>query len=112
MTAHTPITALPAFATLTQLASELKGVGIASLFEADPERVPAFSAEAAGLHLDFSKHLLNTAALEALVELAEQAGVKAGAEALLAGAEINNTEQRPALHTLLRGTGANELAGE
>ncbi len=111
MTARTPITALPAFATLTQIASELKGASIASLFEADPERVPGFSAEAAGLHLDFSKHLLNTAALEALVELAEQAGVKAGAEALLAGAEINNTEQRPALHTLLRGTGANELAG-
>ncbi len=111
MTARTPLTALPAYATLAQLARDLEAVTIPSLFEADPARVGSFSATAAGLHLDFSKHRLNREALAALVALAGQAQLVDGIEALLTGGEINNTERRPALHTLLRGTAAGELQG-
>lgn len=109
MTARTPLTALPAYATLAQLARELETTAIPSLFEANPTRAKDFRLEAAGLQLDFSKHRLNTAALAALVELAVQAKLPAGIGTLLGGGEINNTERRPALHTLLRGTGSDEL---
>ena len=109
MTARTPLTALPAYATLERLARDLDTVTIPSLFDADPNRVEAFTATAAGIDLDFSKHRLNSEALAALVQLAEEAGLADGIGTLLSGGEINNTEGRAALHTLLRGTGANEL---
>ncbi|NND69877.1 MAG: glucose-6-phosphate isomerase [Halioglobus sp.] len=109
MTARTPLTALPAYSILVQLARDLETVSIPSLFDADPARAGKFSLQAAGLHLDFSKHRINAEALGKLVELAEQAQLSAGIETLLSGGEINTTEGRPALHTLLRGTGANAL---
>jgi glucose-6-phosphate isomerase len=54
------------------------------------------------LQLDFSKHLLDRQCLHDLLRLASQSGITESIDALFSGQHINNTEDRPALHTLLR----------
>lgn len=102
MIPSTLLTDLPAYAELRALADSLKSASIQEFFSQQPNRVEQFTLEAAGLRLDFSKHLLSAAAHSKLIELAQQAGLAARATALLQGEALNNTEQRPALHSLLR----------
>ena len=102
MAPRTLLPDLPAYAQLQAQAAVLKSASIERLFDKDRSRAETFSVAAAGLHLDYSKHLLNTDTLSALLRLAEQAGVREGISALFSGAHVNSTEDRPALHTLLR----------
>ncbi len=102
MTDRTLLPGLPAYTELAAHAALLKSASLEGLFSADGNRAETFTASAAGLHLDYSKHLLNPAALASLLQLAKQAGVQQGIEELFTGAHVNNTEDRPALHTLLR----------
>ena len=84
---------------------------IAALFEA-PGRAEAFSVEAAGLLLDYSKTHIDAEARDLLLALAETAGVEARRDAMFAGARINETENRAVLHTALRNLdGAVEVDG-
>ncbi len=83
-------------------ARRLAATPVRELFAADPERFARFSREACGLLFDFSRQRLDSAALDALVALAAQQGLPARTSALFAGAEVNATERRAALHTLLR----------
>ena len=73
-----------------------------SLFESDPQRFHAFSEEAAGVFLDYSKNLLTRETMDLLCALARERGVEPQRTALFAGDRINNTEQRAVLHTALR----------
>ena len=91
---------------LTQRALRLRRQNIASMLAQDSDRAATFSCEAAGLNLDFSRHLLDTEALDLLLALARRADISGNIEALLNGQEVNTTEGRPALHTLLRASGA------
>jgi glucose-6-phosphate isomerase len=75
---------------------------IADLFRADPNRFARFHIELDGLLFDFSKHRLDTTALNLLIRLARAAGLEAHRAALFAGEPINTTEHRPALHMALR----------
>lgn len=75
------------------------------LFEADPKRFEAFSLEACGLFLDYSKNRITAETLPLLIQLAEQASVAARRDAMFAGEKINCTEQRAVLHTALRNLG-------
>lgn len=102
MTVRILLPDLPAHAELEALATTLKSASIEKLFNEDQNRAQAFTLEAAGLQLDYSKHLLNTDALSSLLNLAEQAGLRQSIADLLNGENVNNTEDRPALHTLLR----------
>ena len=61
------------------------------------------------MELDYSRHLLNREILAELLALAGQAGLRERISALLAGDTVNGTEQRPALHSLLRADGGNGL---
>lgn len=72
------------------------------LFAADADRHAAFSCEAAGLLLDYSKQRVDREIVEALLDLARERRVEAVRDALLAGAPVNVTEGRAALHTALR----------
>jgi glucose-6-phosphate isomerase len=87
---------------LDALHSQLEHQSIAQLFATEPRRVEEFTACAAGWQLDYSRHLLNGAARQALLELAANAGLTQATEALFEGEPINTTENRAALHTLLR----------
>lgn len=79
-----------------------KNVTIAELFARDPRRAAKFTIEAAGWTLDFSKNRLTGKLYDALVGLAEAAGVKREAEMMFSGEKINRTENRAVLHTALR----------
>ncbi|HWU97317.1 MAG TPA: glucose-6-phosphate isomerase [Oxalicibacterium sp.] len=72
------------------------------LFARDPVRFDKFSAEAAGLFLDYSKNIVDEKTLSLLFALARDAQVEAKRDAMFAGKEINRTEHRAVLHTALR----------
>ncbi len=93
---------LPSFETLRQGADRIRDASINGMLEADTARAADFTREAAGLQIDFSKQLVDREILGTLWKLAREADLPARIAALLGGAEVNNTEQRPALHTLLR----------
>ena len=72
------------------------------LFTTEPDRAARFSAAAAGIYLDYSKNHLRGDTLELLLGYAGEVDLPEQIAALFAGANINNTEHRPALHTALR----------
>lgn len=72
------------------------------LFAADPTRVSRFTFEVGDLVVDLSKHLVDDGVIERLITLAQAAGLPEHIEAMFAGARINQTEDRPVLHTALR----------
>jgi glucose-6-phosphate isomerase len=72
------------------------------LFAADAERGTEFTAEAAGLYLDYSKNRVTDETLALLVALAEECGLAERREAMFRGEHINVTEDRAVLHVALR----------
>lgn len=87
---------------LIALQTQLKTASIVSLFHENPSRVEECSVEAAGLHLDYSKNIVNSVVMSALIEAADQKQLSHKIDALFSGAAVNYTEKRPALHTALR----------
>jgi len=73
------------------------------LFEQDPLRVISMTRHCGSLSVDFSKHLVDQEAMQALLVLADERNLPAAIQAMFDGAGINNTESRPALHVALRG---------
>jgi hypothetical protein len=71
-------------------------------FAADPTRFEAFSQQAPHVFVDLSKNLIDAPTEALLQTLARQCGVTALRDAMFAGLPINNTEQRPVMHFLLR----------
>ena len=69
----------------------------------DPARAQAFALRVGPLYANFARQHYDRDALEALFELAEQAGVRQKLQALFDGEKINLTEGRSVLHTALRG---------
>jgi glucose-6-phosphate isomerase len=78
-----------------------------ALFDADPVRATAYSLEAAGLFLDYSRNRITDEIRNALIALAETAGLEDARRRLFAGERINVTEGRAVLHPALR-----DLSGE
>ncbi len=93
---------LPSWRALTEHQPAVAQTTLRDLFSHDPGRFNRFSMEAAGLHLDYSRHRINDDTLNHLLALAEERGLNDGIRALFAGHHVNNTEDRPALHTALR----------
>lgn len=102
MATSKPLTQLPTYQAVLDQARRLHSANLTALFDSDSDRVNRYTRQAAGLTLDFSKQLLDDEALEALLALAAQAQLPARIAALLRGDPLNITEERPALHTLLR----------
>jgi glucose-6-phosphate isomerase len=82
--------------------AELRDVHLRELFDGDPGRGERMSLEAAGLHLDFSKHLVTDDTLPLLRRLAAERGLAEQTEAMFRGEPVNVSEGRPALHVALR----------
>ena len=72
------------------------------LFAADPARALRFSLDVAGLHVDYSKHLITTQVMDALRRHAGTRGVEALRDRMFAGEPINVTERRAVMHVALR----------
>jgi len=71
-------------------------------FAEDPDRTSSLTFEAADLTVDLSKGLVNREVVDALLALAEEAGVAERRDAMFRGEHINVTEDRAVLHTALR----------
>jgi glucose-6-phosphate isomerase len=71
-------------------------------FAADPDRARRFSFEAADLHVDLSKELVDDDVLGALLGLADEVHLEDQRAAMFRGERINVTEDRAVLHTALR----------
>ena len=95
-------TQLPAWQALRAQRARLADFSLREAFASDPQRFARYSLNQAGLFLDYSKNLIDDASLAALLELAEQAGLRQAIEALFEGRAVNASERRPALHTALR----------
>lgn len=74
----------------------------------EPGRIERMTIDAAGLSADFSKQRIDAAAIDTLFALADKGGLIAARKRLFAGAIVNPTEQRPALHPALRGVGGSK----
>jgi glucose-6-phosphate isomerase len=97
-----PLKKRPAWATLEAQHSGLADRHLRELFDADPGRGEALTLEALGLYLDYSKQRINTDTVAALVELAEQSGLRDHIDAMFRGERINVSENRSVLHVALR----------
>ena len=80
----------------------IKDVHLRRMFADDPGRAARFSAEGAGLFLDYSKNRITEETLQLLLQLAEERGVAARRDAMFRGEKINATERRAVLHVALR----------
>ena len=112
MPASPVLSQLPSYEVIKTKAESLRGASVVQMLEQDTDRANAFTLTAAGLQLDYSKQLIDPDAREALLKLAEEAAVPAAIASLFNGEKLNNTEQRPALHTLLRADDEDALASE
>src|SRR5699024_8199192 len=72
------------------------------IFDQEATRVEDMTIQAGPLHIDLSKNLADARIMELLVQLGEAMGLPEYRDAMMAGATVNTTENRAALHTALR----------
>src|ERR1700688_245156 len=96
------LTERPTWKALGAHVREIGDARILDLFAGDAQRAQAFSIEACGILLDYSKQPISAETRRLLVALAEDAGVPAQISAMFEGRRINVTEKRAVLHTALR----------
>lgn len=99
---------LPAWKKLTELRVKQKSQEqqnlptLNDLFSSDSKRASKFSTRCGELFLDYSKSHLTDEIFSLLCEATQDANLKSAITSLFSGDHINNTEDRAALHTLLR----------
>ena len=101
-TSLTPLTQLAAWQALEAHHPKVRSLQLRKLFAEDPKRAERMTVEAAGVTLDYSKHLVTAETLGLLLRLAEESGLRARIEAMFQGQRINLTENRAVLHVALR----------
>jgi glucose-6-phosphate isomerase len=100
--ANKPLTRRPAWKALAAHSKVMEKVSLRELFAADATRGEHFTAEAAGVFLDYSKNRINDRTLTLLLDLATESGLAERIDAMFRGEKINITEKRAALHVALR----------
>ncbi len=95
-------TETPAWQALKTHYEEIKDARLRRLFADDPTRAENFTAEGAGLFLDYSKNRITAKTLRLLLQLAGERGLEARRDAMFRGEKINITENRAVLHVALR----------
>ena len=97
-----PLTKSKAWKSLATHSKEIKKLHLRQLFAQDTKRGERFTAEAAGLFLDYSKNRITDKTLELLLQLAAESGLRGKIDAMFGGEKINVTENRAVLHVALR----------
>ncbi len=97
-----PLNTWSVWQDLQQHRQSWDGVTLRQLFREDPQRAQRFSAEACGLYLDYSKHLIDSETVRLLMALARGRHLEDRRAAMFAGEPVNRTEGRAALHAALR----------
>jgi len=95
-------TETPAWRELCALAERADLINLRRLFADNPERADQLTFTVGEFCVDVSKQLLSHDVMAALLDLANQTNLSEQLAAMQAGAAINTTEARPALHTALR----------
>jgi glucose-6-phosphate isomerase len=98
-----PTTSSPAWQQLESHRDEIAGVRVDGLFAADADRGRTLTFACGGLQVDLSKQRITAETLRRLVALARERDIPGAIGRLFGGAHVNATEDRPALHTALRG---------
>ena len=88
----------------------IEDLHLRALFAEDPGRAERFSAEGAGLFLDYSKNRITDETLRLLLLLARERGVAERRDAMFAGETINTTERRAVFHMALRAPRGTRMA--
>lgn len=104
------ITATTAWSSLETLHAEKTSSTLRDLFRTDADRARRYSFEAADLHVDLSKNLVDDDVVTQLLKLAQEANLRTHIDAMFDGAHINTTEDRAVLHTALRIPADRELS--
>lgn len=81
---------------------EFEGKHMKELFASDANRFQKYSLEFEDILVDFSKNIIDDEVRDALVELANECGLKSAVESMFTGQKINVTEDRAVLHVALR----------
>src|SRR6201993_4975792 len=97
-----PLTERQAWNALAAHHQTVRELHLRKLFADDPKRGERMTAEAVGLYLDYSKNRITDETLKLLLQLAEEAGLRARIDAMFSGEKINITEKRAVLHVALR----------
>jgi glucose-6-phosphate isomerase len=97
-----PANKRPAWDVLKEHYQTIRKLHLRDLFADDPQRGETFSAEAAGIYLDYSKNRVTGKTLDLLLQLAEESGLRTRIDAMFDGERINVTEDRAVLHVALR----------
>src|SRR5580765_7677124 len=97
-----PLTHRPAWKALALHQKKLRKVHLRELFAKDPRRGERFTADAAGLFLDYSKNRITDQTLKLLIRLATESRLRERMDAMFNGEKINVTEHRAVLHVVLR----------
>jgi glucose-6-phosphate isomerase len=97
-----PLTQRPAWKALAAHHKQIQKLPLRKLFADDAKRGQRFTAEAAGLFLDFSKNCITDQTLKLLLQLAKESGLRGKLDAMFGGEKINVTENRAVLHVALR----------
>ena len=100
-TNDTSPTLQPAWQALGALATQVEALSLSRLINT-PGRHRDYAFEACGLNVDFSKQKIDKTVLAQLLELAAASEFEKGFARQINGAIVNQTEDRPALHTMLR----------
>jgi glucose-6-phosphate isomerase len=80
----------------------IKDVHLRDLFAEDPDRFKRFHIRLNDILVDYSKNRITDETLNLLFELAHDAGVQKAVKSMFSGEKVNETEDRPVLHTALR----------
>src|SRR5262245_30505935 len=100
--AQPPITQCSAWKDLEAHHRKIREVHLRTLFAGDSDRGERMAVDAVGLYFDYSKQRITDETLKLLIQLAEQAKLRARIEAMFRGEKINVTEHRAVLHVALR----------
>ncbi|WP_415893553.1 glucose-6-phosphate isomerase [Neptuniibacter sp. PT8_73] len=95
-------TASTAWTSLKSHATDMSHSHISTLFKQEPDRFSQFTFEQKELLLDLSKQKITSETITLLKELTEEKQLSTWIKKLFQGDHINDSENRPALHTALR----------
>src|SRR5476649_2952995 len=88
------LTERPAWMALAEHYQAVRGLHLRQLFADDPRRGERYTAEAAGIYLDYSKNRITYETIRLLMGLAGECGVRERIAAMFRGEPINVTEKR------------------
>lgn len=100
--AMSALTQSHAWTALARHRDSVAPLRVRDLFAADSGRFDRFSAEGAGLFLDYSKNRITAETIGLLFDLARARDLEGRRDRMFAGEKINITENRAVLHTALR----------